>query len=137
MHGCTRNEVTATLFKKYRRAADFAQARRTTLEKEIKSTGFYRNKARLLIECCRTLVADYDGKVPRTVEELVTLPGVGRKTANIVLGSAFGQQAIGVDTHVLRVSNRLGLAHAKSPDKVEQQLMEQIPHTRWTALTSL
>ena len=129
------NEVTAPLFRKYRSAADYARAEPATLEREISSTGFYRNKARLLIACCRALVANYGGRVPHTLEELVTLPGVGRKTANIVLGSAFGQQAIAVDTHVLRVSNRLGLARGTNADKVEQQLMQRIPQARWTRFT--
>lgn len=129
------NEVTAQLFRKYRSAAQVAQATPATLEHEIHSTGFYRNKARQLIACCRALVENFDGRVPRTLEELVTLPGVGRKTANIVLGSAFGQQAIAVDTHVLRVSNRLGLAQGNNADKVEQQLMEQIPRAHWTRFT--
>jgi endonuclease-3 len=129
------NAVTATLFRKYRRAADYARAQPATFEQEIKSTGFYRNKARLVIDCCRKLVADYGGEVPHTLEELLTLPGVGRKTANIVLGSAFGQQAIAVDTHVLRVSNRLGLVRGKNPDKVEQELMARVPSGRWTPFT--
>lgn len=129
------NEVTAELFKQYRSAAAYAGARPAALERAIRPTGFYRNKAKLLIACCRALVDDFGGKVPGTLEELVSLPGVGRKTANIVLGCAFGQQAIAVDTHVLRVSQRLGLAHAGTAEKVEQELMARIPQVKWTKFT--
>jgi endonuclease-3 len=130
------NEVTRSLFKKYRRAEDYVQAHPATLEKEIRSTGFYRSKAKKVRECCRKLVEAFGGKVPKDVDALTTLPGVGRKTANIVLGNAFAQQAIAVDTHVLRVSSRLGLASSKNADKVEQALMEQIPEDKWTAFTN-
>lgn len=129
------NEVTRSLFKKYRSAADYAGARREVLESEIRSTGFYRNKAKTLIDCCRHLDESFQGKVPETLEELTQLPGVGRKTANVVLGSALGQQAIAVDTHVLRVSNRLGLVETRDPDKAEQLLMEQVPRVKWTRFT--
>ncbi len=127
------NEVTANLFRKYRKAKDYAAADPAVLEQEIRSTGFYRNKARSLIACCQKLVADFHGEVPRTLEELTTLPGVGRKTANMVLGNAFGVPGIAVDTHVLRVSQRLGLAHSDDPLAVEQALMQQIPREKWTA----
>ena len=127
------NEVTKTLFKKYRRAADYADADLATFEQEIRSTGFYRNKAKTVIACGRKLVEDFGGEVPRTVEELVTLPGVGRKTANMVRGNAFGQQAIAVDTHVLRVSNRLGLVVSDDPDEVEAALAAKVPANRHTA----
>ena len=90
--------------------------------------------ARAIIDCCKKLVADFHGKVPDSVEELTTLPGVGRKTANMVLGNAFAQAAIAVDTHVLRVSNRLGLAHAARPDQVEEELKKQIPRNMWTTV---
>lgn len=130
------NEVTKTLFKKYRSAKDYARADLHTFEEEIRSTGFYKNKAKAVINCCRSLVADFHGEVPDTLEALTTLPGVGRKTANMVLGNAFAQAAIAVDTHVLRVSNRLGLARATRADKVEEELMQQIPRAQWTAVTN-
>src|SRR5512139_1925684 len=120
------NEVTAALFRKYRKAQDYATADPAVLEEQIRSTGFYKNKTRSVIACCRKLAADFNGEVPRTLAELTTLPGVGRKTANMVLGNAFGVQAISVDTHVLRVSNRLGLAHSGDPGKVEAELMGQV-----------
>lgn len=121
------NEVTKTLFKKYKRAEDYARADQKIFEQEIKPTGFYRNKAKMIIGCCKKIIENFDGKVPETIEKLTTLPGVGRKTANVVLGSAFGKQAIAVDTHVLRVSNRLGIAHSSDPDKVEEELVRQLP----------
>ncbi len=130
------NDVTKPLFRKYRSAKAYAQADLHAFEQEIRSTGFYKNKAKAVINCCRKLVADFQGKVPDTVGALVTLPGVGRKTANMVLGNAFGTPAIAVDTHVLRVSNRLGLAHATVADKVEEELMQQIPRTKWTAMSN-
>ena len=127
------NEVTKTLFKKYKNVKNYAGADLKTFEKEIRPTGFYRNKAKTLICCCQKLIRDFKGRVPSTLEELTTLPGVGRKTANVILGSAFGKQAIAVDTHVLRVSNRLGIAHSENPDKVEEELTKQIPQDKWTA----
>lgn len=128
------NEVTRSLFnKKYRTAGDYAKANIRVFEKEIKPTGFYKNKAKTVIECCKKIVKDYKGKVPGTLEELTTLPGVGRKTANVILGSAFGKQTIAVDTHVLRVSNRLGIAHSDNPDRVEEELVKQLPKERLTA----
>lgn len=130
------NEVTTALFKKYRSARDYAKARPATLEREIRSTGFYRNKAKTLINCCRKLCEDFAGKVPATAAELTSLPGVGRKTAHMVLGNAFGQQAIAVDTHLLRIANRLGLAQSRNPDQVERTLAEQIPESKWTAFTN-
>lgn len=129
------NAVTEGLFRRYRSARDYAQADPKALEQAIRPTGFYRNKARTLIQCCQALVERYGGQVPDTMEELITLPGVGRKTAAIVLGSAFGQDAIAVDTHVLRVANRLGLAHSKDPDKVERELKAQLPKDKWTPFT--
>jgi endonuclease-3 len=126
------NEVTAALFRKYKKARDYAVADPAVLEEEIRSTGFYKNKTRSVIACCQKLVADFHGEVPQTLEELTTLPGVGRKTANMVLGNAFGVQAIAVDTHVLRVSNRLGLAHSDDPEKVEEALMRQVAQDKWT-----
>src|SRR5262247_1767375 len=127
------NEVTKTLFKKYQRAADYANADPATYEQEIRSTGFYRNKAKTVIACGRKLVEDFGGEVPHTVEELVTLPGVGRKTANMVRGNAFGQQAIAVDTHVLRVANRLGLVKSEDAEEVEAALAAAVPADRLTA----
>ncbi len=126
------NMVTPALFQKYKTAAAFANADIKELEEKIKSTGFYRNKARAIINCCGIIEKEYDSVVPSTLEELVKLPGVGRKTANVILGSAFGKPAIAVDTHVLRVSNRLGLAHSKNPDKVEAELNQQIKQGNWT-----
>ncbi|MDH4232815.1 MAG: endonuclease III [Nitrospirota bacterium] len=128
------NLVTGSLFQKYRTAADFAQADLSVFEEEIKPTGFYRNKAKAIINCCRVLLKEYDSSVPSTIDELVKLPGVGRKTANVILGAAFGKPAIAVDTHVLRVSNRLGIAHSANPDKVEEELKQQVEQGRWTKM---
>lgn len=125
------NEVTASLFKKYKKARDYAAADPAVLEEAIRSTGFYKNKTRSVIACCQKLVTDYHGEVPQTLEELTALPGVGRKTANMVLGNAFGVPAIAVDTHVLRVSNRLGLAHSDDPQAVEEALMRQVAKDKW------
>ena len=126
------NLVTKDLFKKYPKTSDYARADLKTLEGEIRSTGFFRNKAKSIIGCGQALVQKFNGQVPRTLEELTTLPGVGRKTANIILGNAFGQQAIAVDTHVKRVTHRLGWAKSDDPDKIEFELMEVIPQNRWT-----
>ena len=125
------NEVTANLFKKYRSAQDYAEADRSALEKDIRSTGFYRNKARSIQKCCQKLVAQFHGKVPGTLEALVTLPGVGRKTANVVLGNAFGIPGITVDTHVHRLSQRIGLTREDDPVKIEFDLMEIVPKEEW------
>ncbi len=126
------NLVTKNLFKKYRTAADFARADLHTLEEEIRSTGFFHNKAKNIIQCCQDIVKKFNGEVPRKLEDLTSLAGVGRKTANIILGNAFGQQAIAVDTHVKRVTHRLGWAKPDDPDKIEFELMEVIPKGRWT-----
>jgi endonuclease-3 len=126
------NQVTKELFKKYRKASDYARADLETLEGEIRSTGFFRNKAKSIIGCGQALVDKFNGQVPRILEELTSLPGVGRKTANIILGNAFGQQAIAVDTHVKRVTHRLGWAKSDDPDKIEFELLEVIPRDRWT-----
>jgi endonuclease-3 len=126
------NAVTKELFKKYKTPEDYAKADAARFEREISSITYYKNKAKMIIDCSKKLMKDFHGKVPQTMEELITLPGVGRKTANVMLGSAFGKQAIPVDTHVLRVSNRLGLAHSNNPEKVEQELMGQIPNDKWT-----
>jgi endonuclease-3 len=130
------NEVTKTLFQKYHRAADYADADLATFEQEIRSTGFYRNKAKTIIACGRKLVADFGGEVPDNMEQLVTLPGVGRKTANVVLGNAFGRQAIAVDTHVTRVANRLGLVRSEDADAIEAALAAVVPADRQTAFGS-
>jgi endonuclease-3 len=126
------NLVTQGLFKKYPKAVDFAGADLKTLEEEIRSTGFYHNKAKSIIKCCQMIGEKFSGQVPQTLEELTRLPGVGRKTANIILGNAYGQQAIAVDTHVKRVTHRLGWAKPDDPDKIEFELMKLIPRGRWT-----
>jgi endonuclease III len=117
------NQVTASLFTKYRSAADYAGADPATFEEEIRSTGFFRNKAKNILTCCRQLVRDFGGKVPRTMEELVTLPGVGRKTANILLYNAYGIPGFGVDTHVVRVTNRLGLSTQRDRNRGHLSLL--------------
>ena len=126
------NAVTAGLFPRYRRAADWAAVPLPTLEREIHSTGFFRAKAKSINGMARALVERHRGEVPRTLEELVALPGVGRKTANVVLGNAFGIPALAVDTHVLRVSQRLGLARGDDAEKVHDQLCGVLPRPRWT-----
>jgi endonuclease-3 len=128
------NEVTKELFRKYKTAENYANAKLTTFKKEIRPTGFYKNKSKMIIECCNQIVREFNGKVPGTIEELTRLAGVGRKTANVILGSAFGKQTMGVDTHVLRVSNRLGLADSKNPDKVEVALVNQLPGKKLTSI---
>jgi endonuclease-3 len=125
------NEVTKTLFKKYKNAKDYAAARPEILEEDIRSTGFYHNKAKNIRLCCAELVNRFRGEIPRTLEELVTLPGIGRKTANVVLGNAFGVPGIVVDTHVGRISQRLGLTDEKDPVKIEFALMPLIPKEKW------
>ncbi len=125
------NQVTRDLFKEYRKAEDYAKADLKTLEEQIRPTGFFRNKAKSIIGCCQGLIRKFKGQVPQSLEELTSLPGVGRKTANIILGNAFGQQAIAVDTHVKRVTHRLGWARSDDPDKIELELMEVIPKDRW------
>ena len=129
------NLVTPALFDKYRSAKDYAAADMKELEASIRSTGFYKNKAKSIKGCCKKIVDEYDGRVPETMEQLIALPGVGRKTANVVLGGAFGQQAIPVDTHVIRLSGRLGLSSSKNPDIIERDLMAQIPEDKWTAFS--
>ncbi len=132
------NQVTKHLFRTYRTPQDFANADPTELEEAIRPTGFYRNKTRNIIGCCKQLVEKHGGQVPRTMEELISLPGVWRKTANIVLGNAFGlSEGIAVDTHVTRVANRLGLAQSDKQDEIEQQLCRIIPRDRWTLITHL
>src|SRR5438552_5292991 len=130
------NVVTAALFKKYRSAADYAKANPAELEQDIKTTGFFRNKAKNSQACCRKLVERHGGQVPRSMEELTHLDGVGRKTANVVLGNAFGSnEGIVVDTHVARLSHRLGLTRQKDPEKIELDLMKLVPRELWTLLS--
>jgi endonuclease-3 len=127
------NLVTESLFRKYRSAADYAQADRAGLEREIQSTGFFRNKAKSIQNCCRALVEKHGGEVPRSLEELVALDGVGRKTANVVLGNAFNiNSGVVVDTHVARLSFRLGLTRQKDPLKIELDLAVLVPRDQWT-----
>jgi endonuclease-3 len=127
------NLVTPDLFKKYRSANDYAQAPAEDLEKAIQSTGFFRNKAKSIRACCQSLVEKHRGEVPRTMEDLVQLGGVGRKTANVVLGNAFGiQSGVVVDTHVSRLSRRLGLTTETAPEKIEQALIPLVPRPEWT-----
>lgn len=131
------NQVTESLFKKYRSARDYAEANPTELEEDIRPTGFYRNKAKSIQKCCQELVVRFGGSVPKTLEELVTLPGVGRKTANVILGNAFNIPGIAVDTHVHRVSQRIGLTKKDDPVKIELDLMEIISKEEWTHFSNL
>ena len=125
------NRVTGKLFRHLKTPADFARIPSNTLEKYIRSTGFFRNKARNIKNCSKILVEDYNSKLPRTLEKMVKLPGVGRKTANVVLGAAFGIPGIVVDTHVARLSERLGLTGSRDPVKIEFDLMEIVPECAW------
>ncbi|HOX58424.1 MAG TPA: endonuclease III [Candidatus Paceibacterota bacterium] len=130
------NLVTAGLFTKYRSAADYARAPQAELERDIKTTGFFRNKAKSIKACCQALVEKHKGQVPRTMEELTQLGGVGRKTANVVLGNAFNISCgVVVDTHVARLSQRLGLTKETAPEKIEQDLMALVPQEQWTMLS--
>jgi endonuclease III len=132
------NLVTPALFARYPNAAALAQARQAQVEKLIQSTGFFRNKARSIIGMAQALVADHQGEVPNTMEELVKLPGVGRKTANVVLGNAFGiNEGVVVDTHVTRLSFRLGFTRQTDPVKIEQALMKLFPQQSWALLSHL
>jgi len=127
------NTVTPQLFKKYRTVQDFANARISELEEEIKSTGFYRNKAKSITKATKNIVEKHGGKVPNTMEDLIALGGVGRKTANVVLGNAFNiNTGVVVDTHVARLSQRLGLTKEKDPVKIELALMNLVPQEQWT-----
>lgn len=132
------NIVTKSLFKKYKSAEEYAKANLTELEQDIRSTGFYHNKAKNLQKACQLLVEKYHSQIPKTMEELLELPGVARKTANIVLYNAYGvTSGIAVDTHVRRLAQRLGLTKHKDPDKIEQDLMELVPKDIWMHLTDL
>jgi endonuclease-3 len=126
------NMVTPALFQRYRTAGDYARADQAELEGLIRSTGFYKSKARSIMGCCLTLEERFNGRVPATMDELVTLPGVGRKTANVVLGNAFGKPAVIVDTHVTRVSQRLGLTAGDDAERIEMDLQALIPERDWT-----
>ena len=130
------NEVTETLFQKYRTAEDYLKVPEDELKADIKPTGFFNQKATSIREACRRIVEVYGGQVPDTMEDLITLRGVARKTANIVLGNAFGKvEGIAVDTHVKRLANRLGFSEESDPDKIEQDLMRRIPRERWFDFT--
>jgi len=132
------NIVTQTLFKKYKTAKEYAEVPITRLEQDIHSTGFYHNKAKNLKACCQILVEKFNGQVPRTMEELVELPGVARKTANIVLYFAYGiTEGVAVDTHVMRLSQRLGLTTQTDQNKIERDLMAITPKEKWMPLTDL
>src|ERR1041384_4659400 len=130
------NIVTKSLFRKYPNAQAFANADQVEMEKDVRQTGFFRNKAKAVINCSKAIVERHGGDVPRTMDELTALPGVGRKTANVVLGNAF-QTPVGivVDTHVARVSGRLGLTAHSEPEKIEQDLMKLIPQKEWTVFS--
>lgn len=131
------NRVTSTLFKKYKTAQDYAKADLATFEKEIYSTGFYKNKARNILATAKEIVTKYGGRVPNTLEELVKLPGVGRKTANAVLGHAFNTPGLVVDTHMIRINRKLGLTKNSDPVKIEFDLMRFIPEKEWTSYSNL
>jgi endonuclease-3 len=132
------NIVTADLFKKYRSAKDFAEASPSELENDVRSTGFYKNKARNIKSACTDIVAKHNGHVPQSMEELIQLGGVGRKTANVVLGNAFDiNVGVAVDTHVGRLSHRLGLTAHRAPEKIEKDLMVLVEQKKWTLFSHL
>ena len=132
------NLVTKDLFAKYRTAPDYANANPAVFEQEIKSTGFFRNKTKSILGMAQALVERHVGRVPSTMEELVALPGVGRKTANVVLGTAFGiNQGVVVDTHVSRIANRLKLTTQKDPVRIERDLMKLVPRKKWAEFSHL
>ncbi|MBF0458474.1 MAG: endonuclease III [Nitrospirae bacterium] len=129
------NIVVKTLFEHYKTVEDYAAANPTVFEEEIKSTGFYKNKTKQIIGAAQAILTDFNGQVPSTMEELVMLPGVGRKTASVVLAAAFGVPAIAVDTHVLRISNRLGLVNIKDPEKIEFALCGIFDKDKWITVS--
>jgi endonuclease-3 len=131
------NQVTKTLFKKYKRPEDYLKASIAQLEQDIKPTGFYRNKAKSIKGCCRGLIDRYGGQVPATMDELLTLPGVGRKTANCVLGAAFDVPGVVVDTHVKRLAFRLGFTENHDPNKIEKDMEEIFPQERWRRISDI
>ncbi|HEY3305333.1 MAG TPA: endonuclease III [Candidatus Binatia bacterium] len=129
-HDSLVNQITPALFAKYRTAKDYAEAPLEQLGEEVRRINFSRVKSRRIQDCCTALVDHFNGEVPQNLDDLLTLPGVGRKTANVVLGNAFGRQAIGVDTHVMRLSQRLGLTNNTNPDKIEFDLMQLVPEDK-------
>jgi len=129
------NQVTPALFNRYRQPREFAQASVTELEAFIRSTGFYKSKAKHLIGCARAVEERFHGRVPSTMDELTSLPGVGRKTANVLLGNAFNQPAVIVDTHVKRVTNRLGFTRSENPDQIETDLRSALAPAQWTPVS--
>jgi len=131
------NRVTPHLFRKYRSAKALAEADPKVFEQEIRTTGFFRSKTKNILACCQKLVRDFDGMVPRTMEELVELPGVGRKTANIILYNAYGIPGFAVDTHVARVTGRLGLVDTEDPEKIEEAICRAVPRAMWGQATHL
>lgn len=126
------NQVTKELFRKYKTATDYADLKLQELEKDIRPTGFFRNKARAIINCCKVLADKYEGSIPASMEKLIELEGVGRKTANVVLGNYFGIPGIIVDTHVRRLAKRLGLSDKTDPDRIEKDFIELVPENKWT-----
>jgi len=129
------NQVTPALFRRYRQPADLAAAKLPELEAIIRSTGFFKSKAKHLVACGKIVTECFGEQIPQTMDELITLPGVGRKTANVILGNAFGQPSIVVDTHVKRVAKRLCLTQSDDPDRVEQDLQQLIPRPQWTSIS--
>jgi len=128
------NLITKSLFKKYKKPEDYLKVSNRELEKDIFSAGFYRQKAKSIKNCCKSLLDNFDGKVPRDFESLISLPGVGRKTASVVAGNAFGIPAIAVDTHVIRLSNLMGFINSKDPEKIELRLKELFAENEWINL---
>ena len=132
------NEVTEKLFKKYRRLADYARARTKEFEHDIRPTGFYRAKTKNILAAAKVVKEKFKGRIPRTMDEILTIPGVGRKSANVILGNAYGVvEGIAVDTHVRRLSRQLGLTHHTDPEKIERDLMQLIPKKDWFSATYL
>ncbi|MCX7794530.1 MAG: endonuclease III [Thermodesulfovibrionales bacterium] len=132
------NKVTEVLFRKYKTIKDYADVPLTTLQKDISSINFYKNKAKYIKEAAKVIIEKFNGEVPKTMEELLTLPGVARKTANIILSNAFGiNEGIAVDTHVKRLSQRLGLTKNEDPQKIEKDLMDITPQKEWSNLSHL
>jgi len=131
------NKVTQNLFKKYRSAADFLNVPLSELENDIRTTGFYHNKAKNIQGCCQGIIERFGGGIPQNIDDLTSLPGIGRKTANVVLGNAFGIPGMVVDTHVKRISRRLGLTQNTSPEKIEKDLCALLPAEQWTQTAHL
>ncbi|MCX7843021.1 MAG: endonuclease III [Clostridia bacterium] len=127
------NIVTQSLYKKYKTAEDFANADSKELEEDIKPTGFYHNKAKNIKNCCKMIIDEFNGQIPNSLEDLLKLPGVGRKTANLVLGDIFGVPGVVVDTHAKRLANRIGLSSSTDPAKIELDLMKLIPKEKWSS----